>query len=343
MAITKDNELIFNNQDEGINKALLFPSSEGLPRLKGVEKLSIGSKRSSPRSIIVTEEKIYCSTQDGQIVAWNASNPATKETLVNQSASILTMVHSKNANALFYAIQGSIYQYDLKRRTNQPILQQASSIRQLVIIENENQSYLIFADEQGSIIALNLDDPNKQSKIIYQQTNKGGIYALTYIPRQKWLVAGDVNGRLIVLWEISIENLQKNDFSAKFAIEKKHKGIVRTIVVSPDNQYAASGSWDGTVLLWKMEDIKVENLINEPLLSIQNESKILSLLFDKTSNYLLIADEKNIRICPTQPYIFYQKICDITKQQEETKEWKDFYSREENKIIREECRCVRCE
>ncbi|SFF47641.1 nSTAND1 domain-containing NTPase [Thermoflexibacter ruber] len=343
MAITKDNELIFNNQDEGINKALLFSSSEGLPQLKGVEKLSTGSKRSSPRSIIIAEEKIYCSTQDGQIVAWNTSNPTIKEVLVSQSGSILTMVHSKNANALFYAIQGSVYQYDLKNHIYKPILQQASSIRQLVIIENQHQSYLIFADEQGSIIALDLNDPSKQSKMIYQQTNRGGIYALTYIPRQKWLVAGDVNGRLIVLWEISIENLQKNDFSAKFAIEKKHRGIVRTIVTSPDNQYVASGSWDGTVLLWKMDDIKVGNLINEPLLSIQNESKVLSLQFDKTNNYLIIADEKNIRICPTQPYIFYQRICDITKKQEETKDWKDFYSREENKIIREECKCVRCE
>jgi len=343
MAITNDNELIFNNQDQGINKALLFPSSEGLPKLKGIEKLSMGNKRSSPRSIIVAEEKIYCSTQDGQIVAWSTSNPAIKETLVMQSGSILTMVHSKNMNALFYAVKDAIYQYDLKSRTYKQIFQQASSIRQLLVIENENQSYLILADEQGSIVALNLADLQQPSKIIYQQANRGGIYALTYVPRQQWLVAGDVNGRLIVLWGISIENLQKNDFIAKFVVEKKHKGIVRTIVASPDNQYVASGAWDGTVLLWKIEDVRIGNLINEPLLSIQNESKVLSLQFDKTSNYILIADEKNIRICPTQPYIFYQKICNIAKQQEEAKEWKDFYNRDENKIIREECKCTLCE
>ncbi len=343
LAITNDNELIFNDQDRGLNKALIIPSSESLPKLRGVENLSFDSKRSSPRAILQINDKIYCSTQDGKIIAWNNQPPFSRETLVSYPTSILAMAHSKVKNTLFYTVQGTIYQYDLKTKIPKQLLKHTSAIRQIILIENESSAYLLFGDEQGSIISINLQSAENQTKVIYQQPNRGGIYALTYIPQKKWIIAGDVNGRLIVLWEITIENLQKNDFVAKSASEKKHKGIVRNIAVSPDNQYVATGGLDGMVLLWKMESVSIENLINNPILSIQNESKILSMQFDKKSEYILFADEQNIRICPTKPQIFYERICEITKKQDESKEWKDFYNRDDNKIIKNECKCINCQ
>jgi WD40 repeat protein len=345
LAFTKDDELIFNHQNNGLSKGLIINNPEGLPKLRGLETLNARSSRNSPRNLLISNDKVFCSTVEGKIMAWELANPTRTETLVSdEHGSILTMSFSESQNSLFYAIQGNIYKYDLKSRTPSMILKNTSSIKGLILVEKNTNSFLIFADEQGNIQLLNLNSPQPMPKILYHQASRP-IYALAYLPHKDCIIAGDVGGRLIALLNITPENLQKNDFVPKAFIDKKHKGIVRNITLSHNGKYLLTSSWDGSLLLWETTEVKIENMFTiQPLLEIQHERKILATQFDNKGEYFFFSDENSLHLCPTNPKIFYEKICQKLKQQkEEPKEWKDFYNREDNKLIRKDCKCVSCQ
>ncbi len=345
LAFTKDNELIFNNQNGGLGKGLVVGNSEGLPNLRGIEKLNAESARTSPRQLLISSNKVFCSTSEGKIIGWELASPEKRETLVSYTTgSILSMGFSETKNSLFYAIQGTLYQYNLKSRTPAIIFKNSTNIKGLTLIERNANSFLVFADEQGSIQLFNLNAPTATPKILYQQPNRP-IYSLAYLPTKDCIIAGDVGGRLIALIDITPENLQKNDFVPKAFSDKKHKGIVRNITLSNNGKYVVSSSWDGSLLLWETTEVRIENMFTvQPLLEIQHESKILAVQFDNKNEYFFFSDEKNLHICPTNPKVFYEKICQKLKQQKaEPKEWKDFYNREDNKLIKNDCKCVNCQ
>ncbi|TAH19901.1 MAG: hypothetical protein EAZ08_07510 [Cytophagales bacterium] len=345
LAFTKDNELIFNTEN-GINKGLLIDNPDGLPKLRGVEKLNTDKMRLLPRNLIATEKKLFCSTAEGKIIMWDLQNAGMGEVLMSQqNGSILSMTFSETKNCLFYTIKGNLYKYDLQTKKPISLLNHSSPIRQICLIEDEKNSFLITADEQGTIQAINTSEATAIPKILYQQANKA-IYSLVYMPTKDCIMAGDVSGRIIVVADIKMENLLKNNFVPKTFSDKKHKGIVRTLTLSKDGKYLATGGWDGSFLLWETPNVRLENMFSvQPILEIKHESKILAIQFDNKGDYLFFSDENEIHICPTNPQIFYDKICKKIKQQkEEPKEWKDFYSREGNEIIRSsDCKCTTCQ
>jgi len=345
LAFTKDNELVFNTAN-GINKGLMIENADGLPKLRGVEKLNAESTRYSPRSLIAAGSRVFCSTAEGKIMAWDLQNVGKSQTLMSyQNGSILSMAFSQIKNQLFYAIKGSLYKYDIESKKPTTLLNHTSSIRQICLIEDEKNSLLITADEQGTIQSINLSEPTEKPKILHQQASKA-IYSLIYMPTKDCIIAGDVNGRLIAVTSITIANLLKGDFVPKTFSDKKHKGIVRTLVLSKDGKYLATGGWDGSFLLWETPNVRIENMFSvQPILEIKHESKILAIQFDNKGEYLFFSDESRLHICPTNPQIFYDKICNKIKQQkEESKEWKDFYNREGNEIIRSsDCKCTTCQ
>ncbi len=346
LAFTKDNELIFNNISHDINKALLINNPDGLPKLRGIEKLSTEGIRTSPRNMIVAGNKFFCSTAEGKIISWNLQSPSQSETLVSnlQGGSILTMAFSETKNQLFYAIQGSLYKYDSKTRLSSVILKHTATIRQMILVEGAAANFLMLADEQGNIMQIDLNSEEIKPKILYQQANKA-IYSLIYLPAKDCIIAGDVSGRLIILVDITTANLQKSDFMPKAFSDKKHKGIIRTLTLSKDGKYLASAGWDGTFLLWETTDVKIENMFAaQPMLEIKHDSKILAVQFDNKGEYFFFSDENKLHICPTNPQAFYEKICQKIKQQkEESKEWQNFYSRDDNKIIKNDCKCISCQ
>jgi WD40 repeat protein len=81
-------------------------------------------------------------------------------------------------------------------------------------------------------------------------TSTGAVFAMgdamdtiTFTPDSQWLVWGDVD-RQVHLWNVR----------AGYAgpVLKGHTSFVSTVAVSGDSQLLASGSWDGTIRLWKL-------------------------------------------------------------------------------------------
>jgi hypothetical protein len=259
--------------------------------------------------------RLFCGTQDGRIVYWENRGWNKTNQLVKHDAKILAMAFSKNRNSLLYSVKNNVYILTLENRADVfPVfaLEERNFIRALLLIENPGNSILIIGDARGNIFHSDLLHTVNKQKTLNTGLKPGGsaIHALAYNPSRKLLCLGNARGELYLFAGVDAKSLKSDTKIKSYIFDKKHKGIVRTLAFSSDGRYLASGGLGGTIMLWDLKAKDTREIHRmAPILSFGDTGKILALVFAPGGKYMIFNDQRHLRVCPTNPDIFFEKLC----------------------------------
>lgn len=142
-------------------------------------------------------------------------------------------------------VDGRIHLIDLKSNRSLGILRgPLSTITALTFVDDSTR--LFSGEENGTIRHWNgLSGTEIGSGI---EVSFGAVTALTYSPINKLLVVGDRNGR------IQVFNPETGKRKAK-EFQTPHRSKITSLIFSKDGTSLVSGSENGTILLWGMNEI----------------------------------------------------------------------------------------
>ncbi len=259
--------------------------------------------------------RLFCGTQDGRIVYWENQGWNKTNQLVEHDAKILAMAFSMNRNSLLYSVKNNVYILSLGNRANVfPVfaLEERNFIRALLLIEDPRNSILIIGDAKGNIFQSDLLHTVNKQKTLNTSLKSGGsaIHALAYNSSRKLLCLGNARGELYLFAGVDAKSLTSDTEVKSYIFDKKHKGIVRALAFSSDGRYLASGGLGGTIMLWDLKAKDTREISRmAPILSFGDNGKLLALVFDPGGEYMIFNDPRHLRVCPTNPDIFVEKLC----------------------------------
>lgn len=144
--------------------------------------------------------------------------------------------------------------------------------------------------EDGAIRVWPLDSRKLFSKLTLDEEM---FSCLTWSPDSSCVLAGSMNR--VFLWDIRQENEPRRIFAG-------HQEDVQTVSISPDGTLAATGSIDGTIILWKVQT--GENHITLP----DNGGMVLSTTFSPDGKFIAAAVDSMAYIWKTETG---EKVSDI--------------------------------
>jgi len=320
--------IVFNDRE---GKLLAAPLKSRDPKLPEINKEKIVPLSQNTvlqaDSLTVTRGRLFCGTPGGDIFYWDTNRWDQKSLPAQHAqlrAKILAMAFSTNKNHLFYSVKNTVYRHDLQNNP-EPVLESGGFIRALTLIEDRNHSFLIAADENGNIFQLDVSKNKIEKGKLNVDNTPGAFHAAAYNPSRELLALADSKGELHFFTGLNAENLNARKKAGHYKPDKGHKGIVRTLAFSPGGRYLASGGLDSTLMLWDLEKEKPDRRTElEPVLTITGKRKILSVVFNTREDHIIFSDGKNLRICPTQPKPFHDKLIKQLARDFKDSEW-DIY------------------
>jgi WD40 repeat protein len=330
-----DNNIVFNNREGELLIASLQSQSNDskLPGLKDkVTHRLLGNTRFQPSSFVDTKDRLFCGTMKGGLIYWEKSKWKEKRLPVKHDAKILAMAFSKNKNCLVYSVKNMICVHPLNLKDAPEAFipfEKDNFVRALTVIEDPDpeHSILIAGDAKGNIFHYNLLTGIKERKRLNTdfESNGFGFHSIAYNPAGKLLALSNSRGEILLFPGIHCKSLMSGTKIRSYTVDKTHKGIVKALLFSPGGRYLASGGLDGTVMLWDLKGKKAAEIARQvPLLTFHDKRKmkVLSLVFDPGGEYIIFNDKQNLRICPTRPKTFYEKLCKRKKRELRKDEWK---------------------
>jgi WD40 repeat protein len=326
-----DDNIVFNNWEGKLLLSSLTPDPND-PKLPVLKKTIPLSKNTLLRasSFAGAEDRLFCGTREGSIIYWEKNNWKKSKLIKKYPDPILAMVYSKNKKWLIYSARDTIYGYSLINKTGpEPVGKKDSFIRAITLVEDEKNSFLIYADSEAgtnkkaNIYCRGLPGDIKGEEREIGSFDSGGFHAIAYNYSGNLLALGDENGQIYIS-DIDCKNLKPGTKPAFHPVNKKHRGIVKALAFSPGGRYMASCSLDNTVMLWDVQGKNAAHIKTmAPVLTIDSSRKILSLVFALKGKYLIFSDQQNLRICPTRPGVFLIRL-GKEKRDFTDKEWKDY-------------------
>lgn len=335
LAAAAHNNIVFNNREGELLLASFQtrPNDLKLPVINSKETTRLANNTMSQvSSLTVTEDRLFCGTLEGNLVYWEKNGWKKRELPGNHNAKILSMAFSKNRNCLLYSVKNTIYINNLRDMAKAFItLEENNFIRALTVIEDPGYKHpiLIVGDAKGNIFQSSLLKEKKEKKPLNTdfEPDGFGFHTIAYNPSGKLLALANSRGEIFVFSGIDGKNLTAHKKVRYDKIDRGHRGIVRALAFSPGGRYLASGGLDGTIMLWDLEGKKADEIRRQaPVLIItgKRRQKILSIVFDPKDEYMIFSDEQNLRICPTNPQTFYEKLCQRKKRTFRKDEWRSY-------------------
>ncbi len=312
LAVTHENNIVFNDSKGELFICSLQPESNDLklPALEN-EKMRVNIEKPKDavhwvNSFAETEDRLFCGTRGGNIIYWEKDNWKESKLEVKYPGPVLSMVYLKNKKCLIYSVKNTIYRYHFDDKSVQTVDEQDNFIRAVKLVEGKENSVLIYAD--NNLYCRSLPGDTKEEERSIGSFNSKDFHSMAYNRSKGLLALGNETGDIHIA-KIDFENLGAGNVPEFYPVEQKHEGIVRALAFSPNGRYLASGSLDGTIMLWKLKG-NAKDKIPHPdhVLTINSKLKILAVAFDPKGEYIIFNDEQNLRICPTRPEVLYEKL-----------------------------------
>jgi hypothetical protein len=327
--------IVFSDRENNLFQAALQPSP-GRARLPVLKKNRLLSPISTFQATCLAEssECFFCGTDDGRILYWEKSSWRETRQLRHRGAKILAMAASWDNRHLFYSVKNKLYICDLiSKKSFDRIfpLEKHNYILTMSVIEGPGagDSFLIAGDENGVLHQVSIYGGRWEKKIANTAppaAHQSALHSSALDPRRKRLVMGDSSGRIHFFYQVDGGSLSPGVPINRALFEYAHEGIVSVLAFSPGGRYLASGGLDGAIMLWDLDGLNNAAIARQkPIIHITGNRKILSLVFAPNGEYLVFNDEKNLRICPTRPEIFYDLLCRKKKWAFTPGEWRRYF------------------
>ncbi len=319
LAAVDADKFVFNTRSGKLTAASLQNDKTKLPAIDKSTVISLTSNGAFQAAAFArADDRLFCGTAKGNLLSWDISTREMLGSAAAHGAKILAMAFSRNKNCLFYSVDNRIYRYETKTQDNvkdaagtNPVVTFADSdyIRALVVIEDAGNAFLIAA-AGGSVFYFDLAGDMQEKKKLPADFRSSGFFAGAYNADKKIMALANSQGEILIFHRLDCRALLSGDKIQPYKLEAKHGGIVRALAFSPGGEYLASGGLDGTIMLWEVQKSDDgESVHLQSLLGFTGKFKILSLAFAANGEYLVFCDEQNLRICPTAPKTFYEKLC----------------------------------
>jgi len=205
------------------------------------------------------------------------------------------------------------------------------------LIKQFNEKYLSMAirpdgkqialgSVSGKVILITLENINNEIQI--KGTSGSPVYALKYNPDGTMLAVGDDEGT------VSLFDLSNGDNRVEqVPLLAGHLSRVSVVDFSDDGFFLASGSFDGSVQVWVMD-----NLSELPMVFSDNGSKVWSIAFSPDGETLVAGTEDSkIKIWPTNPEEIANQMCNLIERNLSEEEWETFVAPAKDIEYRKTC------
>ncbi len=339
----------FNNDYNGIpyNPDIFKSVYTGLKFFKGVNFNMYQGHTSFIKTLVQDEERIISGSSDGQVISWNLGDKTSTVLLSNQP--IVKKLIIKDQSILCLT-NSSIVNYDLNSKLPDIYNLQNADVKDLFITKGGkylivlNQSIILTddykktgvefykVDSKINAVKYNFSTSNlfvalSDGKIFYWknfQSEQEKPILLANIPDGNWgdisfnaqkniVAAGTANNQgVIYLWDFTNGN--------QISLLRGHTAKITGICFSSDGSLMASASYDKSVRLWHMDDLRTL-----PIVFDDHGSWVTSVMFTKDDKYLISGDKDgNIRSFPTDVNSLIVGFCDFLSRELTQSEWQNY-------------------
>ncbi len=317
-----NSNIIFNSKKGELLHGALEIRDLQFPKMNIKHNLTEGINIQTT-TLAFTKQGLYCGTSKGSIFHWDTPSFSNKKEICKMDKQIQSSSFSNTQSALFFVSSNKLYKVTNKLAPIEIADFGDNTVRKIVIAENNTAAFVLAGTNKGKILSVDLS--SLAVKEINTKFTPSGIHTIVYNKQKKMLALGNAGGSIILISGVTPESLQSNKQLTSYTLNKKHKGVVRTLAFSKNGKYFAAGSLDKSIMMWDIEG-KTPAQISQlaPIFNIENENKILSLIFDTKGKFLIFSDEKNIRICPTKSKSFFNKLCKSQNNDWTQAEWNKY-------------------
>ena len=339
----------FNNEYNGIayDPDIFKSAYTGLKFFKGANYNIYQGHTSIVRAIVQDKERLISGGSDGQIIGWNL-NDKTSTVILSNLPIVKKLIVSNQS--LFCLTNSSLIKYDLNSNLSDIYNLQNLDIKDFFITRSGkfllvlNQSIILTDDYKNQGVEFykadvkinvakydyntgNLFVALSDGKIIYWknfQSEQEKPTLLASIPDGNWgdicfnaqkniVAAGTGNNQgAIYLWNIT--NGQQ------LSSLRGHTAKITGISFSSDGSLMASASYDGSVRLWHMDDLKTL-----PIVFDDHETWVTSVMFTQDDKYVISGDKKGIiRKLPTGISTLIDGYCGFLSRDLTQSEWQNY-------------------
>ncbi len=186
--------------------------------------------------------------------------------------------------------------------------------RPTALVTSGDGSRALFGTRNGKLYAFNVSNSSQLSEV----NNFGGnpLRALAFSPGERYLATGHLDGSVRVL-----------SGDGRTTITRLYGPGARVTAVefSPNGKFLVAASHDGNVYMWN-----VQNLSNSPLVFTENNGFVLSICFNRNSNYFYTGSVAYPRMVgrPTEPDQMAEDFCSLIGRNLTREEWIQYFGEE---------------
>jgi len=319
----------------------------GLKFFKGASSNVMSGHTSLVRSIIQSQDKLFSGSSDGQLLRWNLVGK-TRDTILSNLPIVKRLIESNQS--IICLTNGSIIKFDLATNISDIFPLVSMDIKDMYLTKSGkyimqlNQSIILTDDYKNagiefykSDVKINASKYDIVSGNLFVALSDGRIYfwknfqseqdnptLLANIPDGNWgdisfnpqkniVAAGTANNQgVIYLWNLNT--------GEQLSVLRGHTGRITKISFSNSGALMASASYDNSVRLWHMDDLKTL-----PIVFDDHGAWATAVAFTKDDKYIISGDKNgNLRKLPTDVTTLINDYCGYLTRDLTPSEWSNY-------------------
>ncbi len=299
--ITGHDDAVRSLVGDRTGKRLYSSGSDGKIFMRSFDSLSgepihqIIEQNTIIRKIAVSPNNTFiaCGTDESSIVIYDSEKLTKLQILNGHEGAVWELLFDASGKYMYSS--GSDRKL-LKWNTETweyEILAELNTITRALALTKDGKQ-LIAALDNGAILSWAVENDG-ELRMLHSEENDAAT-ALNFSPDGSLLVKGFESGK-IFLWNIQKDRL--------INYLEGHDARISELAFSRDGKFMASSSWDGTIRLWKMDQIN-----EQPIIMQDQKSWVQSICFSPDNRFLVAACmDHTIKFYPIDIESLAEKIC----------------------------------